>query len=599
MEQYWDCSLCRIENKAQALRCRTCSGKLKGRERLLFELSRRLRLRREGAVLSSLAAGLGQIYGRRWLTGIFLGMLIPLAMGLIAVTWNGFTYGHGFVIMAALFVLIVAALDAYLGPGKKFAPCQKTCPAGIDIPDYLQLCLDEQWEQGYSLIRTRIPLVGVIGRVCPRPCEIQCLRGIDGEPISINGCKRFLADRHREKRRQVTAAGRRQVVLGGGQISVGVVGSGPAGIACAYFLNTLGVSVTVYEADEHLGGRLATTIPDFRLPPYILKEEIEDVRDLGVSFAARSPVGPAGVAVSELLGQHAALFLAIGAQHSVSLAIPGAEDLDDFQDFLRRVKLGGGRTVGSRVAVVGGGNAAMDVCRTALRSGAKDVHLFYRRTRDEMPARDDEVEEAMREGVQFHFLSDPVRVERADGTARQLTIRTMRLGEADASGRPRPVPVAGSDWQIEVDHVVPALGQSVGGGVLDDPFLQPLRREPDGRVWVDPETCRTSIPLVYAGGDAVSGPATAVQAMGHGRRAALGIYGDVAGAAVPRIRLEDRRLRHPFRGHRETPQAKIREDMPKLTLLARSENFREVEEGFSEPGACREAGRCLQCHREL
>jgi len=241
----------------------------------------------------------------------------------------------------------------------------------------------------------------------------------------------------------------------------------------------------------------------------------------------------------------------------------------------------------------------MDVCRTLFRLGAEEVHLLYRRTRDEMPARADEVEEAVREGVQFHYLADPAQVRWEDGRPTALVVNRMRLGEPDASGRPRALPVEGEQWVLPVDAVVPALGQTAAGGLLDDPALADLRRNADGTVWVENRTQRTSRAAVYAGGDMVTGAATAVQAMAQGRRAALAIFADLALDQVPNLRLTDRRLRQPFRGHRETPQAKIREEMPRLTLRARKGTFREVEEGFREAGACREAGRCLQCHREL
>jgi NADPH-dependent glutamate synthase beta subunit-like oxidoreductase len=599
MEQYWDCILCRIERKGEAFRCRTCYGKLRGRDRLLCEVGYDRKTKKTAALLSALAAGLGQIYARRWLTGLALGVLLPLAIGLVASVWKGFGYGHIFVILAALFVLSVAVLDAFLGPSVRAAPCQQTCPARLDIPDYLQLIQDGEYVQGYSLIRTRLPFVGVIGRICPHPCETRCLRGIDGEPIAINGGKRFLSDRHREVERHRSEVGGGVVQLRGGKLSVGVVGSGPAGIACAYYLSVLGASVTVYEAQPVLGGRLATTIPNYRLPPYILDEELEDLRDRGIVLHTDTPVGPNGQPVAELLREHTALFLGVGAVTSVPLAVTGAERFLDFQEVLRDAKFGRPVSIGERVAVVGGGNAAMDVCRSALRLGAEEVHLLYRRSRSEMPARSDEVEEAMREGVRFHFLADPVEVSGGGERAVTLRIRKMALGEPDGSGRPRPVPISGQDWELEVDNVIPTLGQRVEGGVLDDPHLAALRREPDGRIWVDARTQQTSLDGIYAGGDAVTGAATAVQAMAQGRKAALALYAALAPEEIPRIRLKDRRIRLPFAGHRETEQAKIREEMPKRSLRARAENFREVEEGLRESSACREAGRCLQCHREL
>ncbi|GAB6063229.1 hypothetical protein JCM30394_19590 [Deferrisoma palaeochoriense] len=596
MERYWDCSLCRIEPKGEALRCRTCAGRLRGRDRLLHEIAADRRLRPRGAWMSLVAAGAGQMYQRRWLTGLVLACLIPLALGLVAAVWNGFSYGHLFLLGAAGFVLAVSWADARWGPSAPRPPCQRACPAALPIPDYLQLILDENLEQGYGLVRTRVPLVGVIGRICPHPCETACVRGIDGEPIAINGCKRFLADRERDRRGTAPSGG--AVHLDGGGLKVAVVGAGPAGLSCAYYLSVLGASVTVFEAEKVLGGRLATTIPEYRLPAYILDEELEDLRSRGVGFRCNTPVGPGGMPLADLLREYDAVFLGVGAARSIELRIPGAELCTDFQEVLRRAKEAAPVRLGRRVVVVGGGNAAMDVCRTALRLGAEEVHLLYRRSRDEMPARADEVEEAVREGVQFHFLADPAEI-RKKGDGLEVRVRTMELGAPDATGRPRPVPVEGKDWTLEADAVIPALGQRVEAPVFSDPVLSGLRREPDGRIWVDPETQRTSLERVYAGGDAVSGPATAVAAMAQGRRAALALFADLAPERVPGWRLRDRRVRQPFPGHRETPEARIREEMPKVSLRQRREGFREVELGFNPASARREAGRCLQCHREL
>lgn len=599
MEQYWDCGLCRIEDKGRAIRCRTCRGRLRGRERLLQEI-REARAGRLAVVLSALLPGLGHLYRRRWLASAVWAVLLLLVLGLVAATWQQLTHGYAFVAAAVLFVAALAALDARLGPSVPVAPCQRACPAGVDIPDYLQLTLDAAYEQGHSLLRTRIPLVGVIGRVCHQPCEARCVRGIDGQPIAINGCKRFLADRHRESGRGRGGKGDGpEPRKGSGRLSVGVVGSGPAGVACAYYLSVLGASVTVYEAEGFPGGRLATTIPDYRLPRGVLEEELEELRARGVQFRLGCPVGGAGVGVGELLGRHRALFLGVGAQGSVGLEIPGAEAAVDFQAVLRAAKGGNPLPLGARVAVIGGGDAALDVCRTAVRAGAVEVHLLYRRTRDEMPARDEEVEEAVREGVRLHFLGAPVAFRAPAEGGGAVVLQRMRLGERDGSGRPSPVPVDGDRWTLEVDSLVPAVGQRVAGGVFEDPLLRTLRRHPDGTVRVDPRTQRTSLERVYAGGDAVLGAATVVEALAQGRRAALSIFGDHAPEEVSRAPLPDRRIRQPFPGHRETESGRIREGMPRLPLESRVGTFREVEEGYGEASARREAGRCLQCHREL
>jgi len=603
MEQYWDCVLCRIDNKGHAFRCGGCKGKLRGRDRLLWEIEHLRSAKKIACGLSSFVAGLGQIYTRRWKTGLAMGLMAPLALGLVVDRWSssGFTYGHIFLLFNVAYLLTVSALDARFGPTAREAPCKAACPADIDVPDYLQLILDHEYEQGFSLIRSKIPLVGVIGRICPHPCETHCFRGVDGEPISILSCKRYLSDVQKHKNTNEASRENRKVVrLGGGDLSVGVVGSGPAGISCAYYLSVLGASATVYEADSVIGGRLATTIPEYRLPAQVLREEAETLKEKGVIFCVDAPIGvPGGKSVEDLLDVHDAVFLATGAQKSIKLKIPGAEAFLDFQHMLRTVKLEGRLDIGKRAAVIGGGNAAMDVCRSALRMGAEEVHLLYRRTREQMPAREDEVEEAIKEGVKFHFLVDPFEAVLENGKVKRLALRKMRLGAADGSGRPRPIPIEGADFYLDVDCVIPALGQRVGGACFDDPLLASLAREKDGRIKIAPKTYKTNIPGIYSGGDSVAGPATAVLAMAHGRQAALNIYADFFKGKRRVARLVDRMKRKPFPGHRETSEAKIREDMRKLSLSERKGNFKEVEEGLREVEACREAGRCLQCHREL
>ncbi|MFU8856894.1 MAG: FAD-dependent oxidoreductase, partial [Deferrisomatales bacterium] len=381
---------------------------------------------------------------------------------------------------------------------------------------------------------------------------------------------------------------------------VAIVGSGPAGLSCAYYLSVLGASVTVYEADERPGGRLAWSIPEYRLPGRVLEGELEALRARGIDIRTGCRIGPGGRGIGELLEEHRALFLAVGAQRSVGLQIPGAEAALDFQDVLRGAKGGSPLPLGERVAVVGGGDAAVDVCRTALRTGAGEVHLIYRRTREEMPARADEVAEAAREGVRFHFQAAPDRYLPTAGGGGELLLRRTRPGPRSGSRHAPPVLVEGEEgWALGVDALVAALGQRVGGDLFDDPALQGLRRLPDGRVWAEARTQRTTLERVYAGGDAVLGAAAAVEAMFQGRRAALALYAACAPEELPAERLADRRLRRPFPGHRETAAARVREEMPRLPVDVRRGGFGEVEEGYGEPAARREAGRCLQCHREL
>jgi NADPH-dependent glutamate synthase beta subunit-like oxidoreductase len=594
MEQYIDCTLCRIEPRGLASRCRFCSGKLTGRDRLLWEIFNKGKVRKTGTVLSAFAAGMGQMFTNRWLTGVAFAVMIPLCLGLLYVTWGGFSYSHLFVVATAIFVLFVAALDVWLGPTEPEAPCQKSCPAQVPIPDYLQLIIDGNYTEGFDLIRTRMPLVAAIGRVCPHPCETSCFRGIDGEPISINGCKRFLSDSTLERELDP------QTSPAADAPRVAVVGAGPGGLSCAYFLSILGARVTVYDAEAEPGGRFFTTIPDFRLPREVLRGEVDQLRRRGVIFENGVTLGPSGTGLAEVLEKNDALYLGTGAPKTIALDIEGAEALTDFQEFLRAAKGSEAPVVSGKVAIIGGGNAAIDVCRTALRCGADEVHLLYRRDRQQMPAREDEVEAAMREGVHFHYLVNPTRaVADSDGKLTGIEVTAMELSSLDSSGRPRPVRVEGSERVMEFSMAIPCLGQDVVSDLFDDPALSGIVRDANGQVVVNSHSQKTSLPKVYGGGDLVRGPATAVAAIADGRAAALAIYAEISPREIRSNRNRNLLVRQPFVGHIEQPQEKIREEMRSTPLRGRVDNFCEVEEGFYDGQALREAKRCLQCHREL
>jgi NADPH-dependent glutamate synthase beta subunit-like oxidoreductase len=548
--------------------------------------------------LSALAPGLGQIFGNRILTGLLFGVMLPLGLGLLYATWSGFSYSHLFIAGIAVFVAVVAAADAWYGPVEYIAPCERTCPAGLHIPDYLQLLSDEEFEQGYSLIRTRLPLVGTIGRVCPHPCEGKCYRGVDGEPIAINHCKRFLADRHQKYLSRGGETAPPEPALANGP-RVAIVGAGPSGLSCAYFLSVLGARVEVFDAEKEPGGRLITTIPDFRLPKEVVRLEVEDLKSRGVVFHAESPVGPGGIPVQKLLDDFDAVYLSVGAPASMSMRVEGESAFTDFQQFLKDSKEPEPVRIEGKVAVIGGGNAALDVCRTALRSGATEVHLLYRRTREQMPAREDELEAAMREGIRFRYLINPVKAVLENGKLKGIEAVLMELGIPDSSGRPHPVPIKGSEHLIEFDVVIPCLGQNVKGPIFDDPALAKLAREKDGRVKVSPATQKTSLKKLYAGGDTTRGAETAVAAIADGRKAALAIFADTSYSLVKVPMTRRLMIRKPFKMHIETQREKIRERMHAKPLSVRISGFLEVEDGFNPAQASCESKRCLQCHREL
>ena len=460
--------------------------------------------------------------------------------------------------------------------------CSSACPAHVNIPEYVSLIAEGRFAEALDVIRRRNPFASVCGRACDHPCELFCRRGDLDAPVAIRHLKRFVADR--EKLCAAPPAWR-----GTRQGKVAVVGSGPAGLTAAYFLALMGRDVTVFEALDVVGGVLAAGIPDYRLPPEGLRRDIDYIRAAGVEIVTGRRVESIQQLRDEGFG---AIFLAVGAQKGARLEVPG-EDLEGVQDsmaFLREVKLGGLKEMRGSVVVIGGGNAAMDAARTALRLGAESVKLLYRRSREEMPAIREEIEEALMEGVDMRFLLAPVAIE-GDGCARAVRCTEMLLGEADAGGRRRPVPKPGSEVAVEADHVIVAIGQRP-----DMDFAAADEKVAFSGRWIDvhPVTQQSGSGDVFAGGDAVTGPSTIIQAVAAGQRAAqaidrfLGGKGQLPPDGHPASRQPptEEEAAHPRQPVRATPAAK------------RSDNFDEVLKGYSLRAARREARRCLRCDLE-
>ncbi len=409
----------------------------------------------------------------------------------------------------------------------KTRPCVSGCPVGVDIPEFLSLVADGKFEEAYEVISGSNPLPAVTGRVCPQEtqCEGKCTRGIKGEPVAIGCLERFVADYHREHGANV----QEKPSPNGHRIAV--VGSGPSGLACAGDLARLGYSVTLFEALHLAGGVLVYGIPEFRLPKDIVAFEIGRLRDLGVEVVTDAAVGRS-VTVEELMGEFAfeAVYLATGAGLPRFMHIKGENSIGVFSanEYLTRINLMKAYTEGAatpvfpakKVAVVGGGNVAMDAARCARRMGA-EVTVVYRRGERELPARREEIGHAKEEGIIFRFLTNPVEIL-ADETNAVCGLRCveMKLGEEDASGRARPVAVEGSDFVLEADCVIMALGTSPNP--LLARTMTGLKCGPHGEIVAD-ETGRTSLQGVFAGGDAVTGSATVILAMGAGKRAAKSI----------------------------------------------------------------------------
>jgi len=393
-------------------------------------------------------------------------------------------------------------------------PCQEACPIHQDTKGYVGLIAKGKFKEALELIREVNPLPAVCGFICHHLCEEACLREEVDRPIPIRLLKRFVAEYERERgsARERPKKKRREKVL--------VVGSGPAGLAAANDLALLGYGVKMVEALPVLGGMLAVGIPEFRLPRDVLNMEIGGIRELGVEMRTghRFRFEENGKALRKL-GLQAA-FLSIGAHRSAKLEIPGEKLKGVFPgvEFLRDLNLGRGTRIGKNVCVIGGGNVALDVARSAIRLGAEKVSIYYRRSRDEMPAIPEEVEDAIREGVEIHFLTSPLRILGRGERAVGMECIRMRLGEADKTGRPRPVPIEGSAFKTQADMIVAAIGQRV-----DRSFLKGFETHPDGTVRVDPGTGATSVKGVFAGGDVVTGPGWAIDAIAAGKRAAVSI----------------------------------------------------------------------------
>ncbi len=461
-------------------------------------------------------------------------------------------------------------------------PCRDTCPAGVNAQGYVALISQGKFREALEVLRRTMPFAGVCGRVCMHPCESECERGKIDEPIAIRALKRFMADYElgegREKPAPITPTKEEKVAI---------IGSGPAGIACAYDLVREGYPVTVFEAAPEPGGLLRYGIPDYRLPNRIVDEEIGYVQELGVEIRANTPV----TNLDEIFNEgYKAIFLATGAGSSQKMDIPGedSEGVIHALDFLGKVNSGDKVNLGQRVAVIGGGNAAIDAARVAKRIGAKEVAIVYRRSRAEMPAAPEEIEAAEEEGIEINILAAPIKVLAKDGRVTGIECIRMQLGEPDDSGRRRPVPIESSEFEMDVDNVIMAIGQTVDKSMLPDK----LEYTQWGTLSVDPTTLQTNIKGVFAGGDVVRGPADVISAVAAGKEASISIDRYLRGVDLKEGRPESgERVKEV---NKEGVEKKPRQPMPILEPEKR-QGFVESELGLDKEMAIEEAKRCLNC----
>jgi NADH-quinone oxidoreductase subunit F len=473
------------------------------------------------------------------------------------------------------------------------SPCQRACPAGIDVPSYVAYIAQGKFQEALEVILEDNPFPSVCGRACTHACESECKRGTVDTPIAIMHLKRFVADLGIDRAKSIKPLPITK------EEKVAIVGAGPAGLTTAYYLIQKGYAVTVFEALPVAGGMMVAGIPEYRLPRDIIQAEIDAIAAMGVEIKLNTRIGK-DINIKDLQDQgYGAILLAVGAYKGRKLGIPGEDKYKgciDSIEFLGKINMVEKVKPGDQVVVVGGGNSAVDAARVAIRLGAKEVTIVYRRTRVEMPAFEEEIEAAEEEGVKIHYLAAPIRIiGNEDNQITGMECIQNKLGDPDASGRRRPVPIEGSEFIIPCDVIIPAISQ--------EPEITDLIEDTDLNVtpWntfeVSPNTLEGNIPGIFAAGDAVTGPATIIEAIAAGQRSA---------AAIDKY-FNGEKLEWQFKSVRpkrlveqlEIPEKEIerlkREKMPCLKVAQRIKNFKEVETGYTEKMCIDEAKRCLRC----
>ncbi len=467
--------------------------------------------------------------------------------------------------------------------------CENACPVNTRAPQYISAIVKEDYDLAFELNRGDNLFPAILGRICVHPCEEKCRRGLlIDQPISICSLKRASTD-YRTHFPQIQRAFKKK-----GK-KVAIIGAGPSGLSAANDLARIGYSVTIYESFPILGGMLNVGIPPYRLPRKAVKRAIEEVRRLGVEVLTATPIGKE-LNLESLRKEHDAVYIAAGAHKAEKLGIPG-EDLQGVihgVTFMQRVNLGEDLKIGQkRVAVVGGGNTAMDAARSSLRLGAEEVFILYRRTKEEMPVDPRELEQVEEEGIKIHYLTQPIQIFSRDGI-KVSGVRCIRnrLGEPERDGRRRPIPIEGTEFDIDIDLLIPAVSQSPDISFLPEEIGLEISKW--DRLAVNPETFETNVHGIFAGGDFVTGPRDVIRVIADGRRAALFIHSYLSGekiekspayfTLVPEVEIDPDLEKIP------------RQKMDTLPVQERKSIDKEVELGFSKERAVKEAERCLQCH---
>lgn len=466
------------------------------------------------------------------------------------------------------------------------SPCENACPANVNVPGYVSLIAVGRVKDAYNLIRQENPFPSVCGRVCTHPCESKCRRGQLDDPIAIADLKRYAADEMMKHHEPFI-----DLVFPKKSKSVGIVGAGPSGLTCAYYLGRLGYDVTVYESQPVAGGVLVFGIPEYRLPEEVLKKEIDSIKQVGIEVLTNTEIGK-DITFDEIRAKHDAIYIATGTQFSRKVGVAGEELPGVYHglDFLRDVNLGRELDLKGVVAVIGGGNTAIDAARVAIRLGADEVHVLYRRNMEDMPADKREIADAVEEGVMVHELVEPVEFIGTD-RVNQIKCMRMQLSGFDSDGRKKPSRIAGSEFVIDADFVIPAVSQ-----YSDLPFIRKDEVEVTkmGTFVVNDDSLMTSMPGVFAGGDVARGSDVVITAIADGKKAACSIDKYLGGTGqlnkgepieLPDIVDDSELVEHE------------RFDMKYIGMDSRKHSFEEVSQGFHRLNAMAEAMRCLRCDR--
>ncbi|MCF6158396.1 MAG: FAD-binding protein [wastewater metagenome] len=470
--------------------------------------------------------------------------------------------------------------------------CQHRCPAHMDAPGYIRLIQEGKYIESYKLMKETNPFPAVCGYICPHPCESKCKRGDFDRPVAIDALKRFVTDHIYKNKIKIPKPKIQQK-----DEKVAVIGAGPAGLTAANDLAGMGYRVTVFEKESQVGGMMMWAIPSYRLPREQIMFDVSDILERGVEIKTNTPIGHPGKTVSDLLNEgYKAVFIAVGAQKGKRLEVPGEEGTEGVMDcleFLKRVNDGDMRSPGKKVAVIGGGNSAIDAARTSNRL-SPEVSIVYRRTRGEMPALPWEVEEAEHEGVQFHFLAAPIKIIKEHGKVKALECIKMRLGKPDSTGRRRPEPVPNSEFTIETDCIITAVSQEPDLKFLgDDSGLDVTKW---GTLGVN-DSLMTNKKGIFAGGDVTLGPSTVIECIAQGHRAAKSIDRFIRGVEIqePKKKVWVTLVDDDINLREENYDAVSRQAMDLLPVSERAGTFDLVELGLTEEQARIESARCLKC----